>query len=141
MLSDLAAGAGSSRVVARAGEATGREASASAKSMIGTAECAIPDESTRIGAVVAAAAIVADCTPAIVHVVVEEVGGVAVGRTCFTAATTFCFLERSALEVSAAALLLEAAGTLEVEVVTRGAVGAAPGAKEATAQTTLHDKE
>ena len=141
MLSDLAAGAGSSRVVARDGEATGRATSASTKSAIGTIECAIPDGSTRIGAVVAAAAGVADCAPATGPVVVAEVGGGVVGRTYFAAATTFSFLERSALEVSAAALLWEATGTFKVEEVTGGVVGAAPGTTGATARTDLHNKE
>src|SRR4051812_22402274 len=94
-----------------------------------------------MGVIVAAAAGVADCKPGVGPV---ALGAGIVGRICFAAAaaTAFCFLVRSALEVSAAATLLRETTDLEeVAEATGRAGGGASGTTGATVQTSLHVKE
>lgn len=76
----------------------------------------------------------------------------AVGCACFAAAAALCFLDRSALVVSEAALLREGAGRLEVaeaagvalggaSAVTGGATRATPESTGSTDRAALQNKE
>src|SRR3954470_12380133 len=114
---DLAAGAGTATVT-RAGEATGGVCRSSAKSAVGTSECATPDESMRRGSAVGMGEGASKST---------ELGGEVFGCTCRASAAAFCLFARSALRVAASAALFRTSGVVEVSEAVGGTAGAAAG--------------
>jgi hypothetical protein len=114
---DLVAGAGTATVT-RAGEATGGVRCSSAKSAVGTSECATPDGSMRRGSAVGMGESASKSM---------ELGAGAFGRTCRASATAFCLFARSALRVAASAARFRTSGVVEVSEAVGGTAGAAAG--------------